>query len=82
VKAEHQLIHWQKLGLLKGIFANDSDYIFLGGKNIILDSKNNTFSHAVAAVSGRDQNSLQTPISSKATHERRWPDSHGYGGRF
>ena len=45
VESEHQLIHWQKNGFLRAIFANDSDYILLGGKNVILDSKNNIFSY-------------------------------------
>ena len=52
-EAEHQLIYWQQLGMLKFILVNDSDYIALGGSNIILDTKRSCFAFGFSVWSDR-----------------------------
>ena len=42
-EAEHQLIYLQQLGYIKNILVNDSDYIALGGRNLIFDCKRSLF---------------------------------------
>ena len=52
-EAEHQLIYLQELGMLKFILVNDSDYIALGGSNIILDTKRSCFAFGFSVWSDR-----------------------------
>jgi len=52
-EAEHQLIYWQELGMLKFILVNDSDYIALGGSNLILDTKRSCFAFGFSVWSDR-----------------------------
>ena len=42
-ETEHQLSHWQQLGMIQFILANDSDYIALGGRFIVFDTKRSCF---------------------------------------
>jgi XPG I-region len=84
-EAEHQLIYWQQQGWLKAIFSNDSDYIVLGGTNIVLDSKRSCFGHGCKIWPGpsalEDARLLKKAIDGSISMDSKWTEvllTHGF----